>query len=91
MRACTDSSIKLFHGTPQDERDFKRSSHPTWFISRVATIKKLFNETKEETLNDEDTFKISSKFFPWNELRNTFLATSSSIKSEANAFSKDRL
>lgn len=67
------------------------SKDPTWFISRVAIIKRLFHKTKEETLNDEDTFKILSKFLPWNKLRNTFLATSSSIKSEANALSKDRL
>lgn len=54
-------------------------------------MKRLFNETKEETLNYEDTLEILSKFCPWSKLRNTFLATSSPIKSEANASSKERV
>lgn len=57
----TDSSITLFRKTPQVERDVKRSSGPTWSISRVANIKRLFNKAKEETLHDEEAFKILNK------------------------------
>lgn len=57
----TDPTVTLFHRTPQVGRDLKRSSHRTWSIPRVANRKRLFNKVKEETPNDEDTFKILSK------------------------------
>lgn len=47
----TESSI-IFHRTPQVGSNLKKSG-PTWSISRVANIKRLYNKAKEETLSDE--------------------------------------
>jgi len=56
---CTDSSITLFHRVPQVGRDLRRSPGPTWSISRITNIKRLFKKAKEEALND--AFKILNR------------------------------
>lgn len=58
----TDSSITLFYRILHIGWDLKRPR----YICTVVNIKRLFNKAKEESLRDEDAFKILNKL-PFNQ------------------------